>query len=139
MLQGKLIHPQILAALAAAGHGGTVLIADGNYPFSTAANPQAPQVFLNLMPGMVRVTDVLAAVVSAVAVEAAAVMQTPDGVEPPIFREFRALLPADMEFTPLDRFEFYDAARGPHLALVIATGDQRLYANILLTIGVRSE
>jgi hypothetical protein len=71
--------------------------------------------------------------------EAAAVMQTPDGVEPPIFREFRALLPANMEFTPLDRFEFYDAARGPHLALVIATGDQRLYANILLTIGVRSD
>jgi L-fucose mutarotase len=50
-----------------------VLIADGNYPFSTAANPQAPQVFLNLMPGMVRLADVLAAVVSAVAVEDAAV------------------------------------------------------------------
>jgi L-fucose mutarotase len=45
MLQYKLIHPQILAALAAAGHGSTVLIADGNYPFSTAANPQAHRSF----------------------------------------------------------------------------------------------
>jgi L-fucose mutarotase len=44
-----------------------------------------------------------------------------------------------MELAPLGRFEFYDAACGPHLALAIATGDQRLYANILLTIGVRGD
>ena len=27
-------------------------------------------------------------------------------------------------------------ARGPDLALAIATGEQRIYANVLLTIGV---
>ncbi|WP_418605716.1 RbsD/FucU domain-containing protein [Georgenia sp. SUBG003] len=37
----------------------------------------------------------------------------------------------------LGRREFYDACRGPDLALVVATGDQRLYANLLLTLGVR--
>jgi L-fucose mutarotase len=36
----------------------------------------------------------------------------------------------------MGRFEFYDAARGPNVALVIATGEQRIYANILLTLGV---
>ena len=32
--------------------------------------------------------------------------------------------------------EFYDAASAPDVALAIATGEQRIYANILLTIGV---
>jgi L-fucose mutarotase len=34
------------------------------------------------------------------------------------------------------RFEFYDEARSSDTALVIATGEQRVYANILLVIGV---
>jgi L-fucose mutarotase len=36
----------------------------------------------------------------------------------------------------LGRFQFYDMARGPDLALAVATGEQRIYANLLLTIGV---
>ena len=36
----------------------------------------------------------------------------------------------------MGRFEFYDAARDSDVALVIATGEQRVYANLLLTIGV---
>ncbi len=35
MLRSKLIY--ILAALAGTGHGSQVLIADGNYPFTTGA------------------------------------------------------------------------------------------------------
>jgi len=30
----------------------------------------------------------------------------------------------------------YDTACGPDLALAISTGEQRIYANLLLTIGV---
>ena len=41
MLKSKLIHPQILGTLGTAGHGSGILIADGNYPFSTRANPAA--------------------------------------------------------------------------------------------------
>ena len=47
MLKTKLIHPDILRSLADAGHGSKVLIADGNYPFTTATNPVADLVFLN--------------------------------------------------------------------------------------------
>ena len=36
MIRGKLIHPEILAALAGAGHGSKVLITDGNFPHATA-------------------------------------------------------------------------------------------------------
>ena len=35
MLRGKLIHPDIMAALALCGHGDKVLIADGNYPLDS--------------------------------------------------------------------------------------------------------
>ena len=68
-------------------------------------------------------------------VEAAYVMGPDDGSEPSIYEDFRGLLPEN-ELERLGRFEFYDMARGPDTALAIATGEQRLYANILLTIGV---
>jgi L-fucose mutarotase len=135
MLTYSLLHPQILAALGAAGHGGQVLIADGNYPLGTRSHPNAPKVFLNLAPGMLTVTDVLGVLVGAIPIEAAHVMVPDSGAEPAIFSEFRALLP-DVDLQPLERFAFYDAARSPELALAIATGEQRIYANILLTIGV---
>lgn len=135
MLRYKLIHPEILAALGTAGHGSQVLIADGNYPFVTGANPAARRVYLNLAPGLLNVTDVLAALADAVPVEAAHVMVPDSGPEPPIFAEFRQLLP-DLELQALGRFPFYEAARGANTALVIATGERRVYANILLTIGV---
>ncbi|MEO8285983.1 MAG: RbsD/FucU family protein [Chloroflexota bacterium] len=135
MLRGKLIHPEILEALGRAGHGSKILIADGNYPFATAAAPRARQVFLNLSPGMVKVTDVLRALVEAVPIEAAAVMKPP-GETPPIFAEFSEILPAEVALDPMERFAFYDAARDDNLALLIATGEERVYANILLTIGV---
>lgn len=138
MLLNKLIQPEILAALGAAGHGSQILIADGNYPFSTGTFSDAKKVFLNLMPGVVTVTQVLEALLSAIPVEAAHVMLPAEGAEPSIFQDFRNLLPDNMNLTGLGRFEFYAAARTPDVALVIATADQRLYANILLTIGVRS-
>jgi L-fucose mutarotase len=135
MLKTRLLHPEILAALGEAGHGAQVLIADGNYPLATRSNPDAYRVFLNLEPGKLTVTDVLDVIGDAIPVEAAYVMGPDDGSEPSIYEDFRRLLP-DLELTRLGRFEFYDMARGPDCALAIATGEQRIYANILLTIGV---
>jgi L-fucose mutarotase len=135
MLRYKLLHPEILEALGGAGHGSQILIADGNYPFNTRVNPAARRVFLNLAPDLLSATDVLGVLVDAIPIEAAHVMVPDTGDEPPIFGEFRALMPGK-ELYILRRFEFYDAATRPDLALVIATGERRVYANILLTIGV---
>jgi len=135
MLKTELLHPEILRALGSAGHGSRVLIADGNYPHTTGSNPAAARVFLNLAPGLLDATDVLRVIVSAIPVEAAHVMATADGSEPPIWSEFRALLPGT-PLQPLARFTFYAAASEKDVALVIATGEQRIYANVLLTIGV---
>jgi uncharacterized protein (DUF1697 family) len=50
MLKYTLTHPEILHALASAGHGSQVLLAfaDANYPFSTGARAAVPRVYLNL-------------------------------------------------------------------------------------------
>ena len=136
MLKYGLTHPEILAALGQAGHGSQVLIADGNYPFVTGSNPGAALVYLNLRRGYAPVDEVLAVLADAIVIESAQVMTPEAGPEPPIFESFREILAEGMELEELGRFEFYDAARGPDVALVIATGEQRIYANILLTIGV---
>jgi L-fucose mutarotase len=138
MLKTKLTHPQIAFALGCAGHGAKVLIADGNYPFSTGSNPAAEHVYLNLMRGFAPADEVLAVVLTAIPIEAALVMMPSSGMEAPIFTEFRRRLPPEVTLSFLDRFNFYEAARSRDVALVIATGEQRIYANILLTIGVVS-
>jgi len=135
MLTYRLLHPEILRALGEAGHGAQVLIADGNYPLLTRTHPASHRVYLNLAPDLVRVTDVLSVLVDAIPVEAAHVMRPDSGEEPAIHAEFRIQLPG-VELQTLGRFEFYDLAKGSDLALAVATGERRVYANILLTIGV---
>jgi L-fucose mutarotase len=136
LLKTGLLHPDILRAVAGAGHGARILIADGNYPFATTAGPNADVVYLNLAPGLVSATDTLRVLASIIPIEAAHVMQTADGTEPPIFTEFRRLLPLEVNIEPIERFAFYETVGQPDVCLVIATGEQRIYANILLTIGV---
>jgi L-fucose mutarotase len=137
MLKFPLLHPEIARALGAAGHGSKVLVADSNYPFGTGASPAAARVYLNLAPGLVSAVDVLKVLAAAIPIEAAEVM-TPGAElpEPPIFAEFRQVLGAGLPLRPRGRADFYDAARHPDTALVVATGERRIYANVLLTIGV---
>ncbi len=136
MLKYQLLHPEILQALGEAGHGAKVLIADGNYPLVTRSNPHAHHVYLNLAPGLVTVTDVLKVLVTAIPIEAAQVMGPDTNEEPSIYKDFREILPESLMLERMGRFEFYEAARTYDTALAIATGEQRIYANILLTIGV---
>lgn len=134
VINTKLIHPEIIAELAATGHGGKVLITDSNYAFSTNANPAAKRIYLNLMPGRLTVTEVLEAIVASSPIEAVDVMQSEDVDRPDIWQEFNTLLPGH-ELTINDRFAFYKKAHDPNVCMVIATGDTRLSANILLTVG----
>ena len=94
MLRFPLIHPQILAALAAAGHGSTVLLADANYAHATGTNPAAVLVHLNLRPGLVTVEQVLATLVEATPFEAAALMAPDDGSPAPWAERYAAMLGA---------------------------------------------
>ena len=135
MLKTPLLHPEILRALASAGHGSRVLIADGNYPLSTATPLSAARVYLNLRPGCVTVPEVLATLVQVLPIESALGMQTRDGKAAPVHAEIVQLLTASVPFELKARHDFYDEARLSDTALAIATGEQRRFANVLLTIG----
>jgi L-fucose mutarotase len=134
MLKYRLIHPELLSALAAAGHGSRVLLADANYPHDTGTAPASRRIFLNLAPGLLTVTDVLAVLIDAIPIEAAHFMLQDDGHEAPVVAEFRAMLPG-VDLQPTKRISFYNMARLPATSIMVATGEARLYANLLLTIG----
>ena len=138
MLYGPMTHPPLLRALAGAGHGAKILIADSNYPHETLANTRSTVIFLNLAPGLVNATDILDVIKKTVPIEAAAIM-TPahdaEQIDIPIHSEFRTALPG-VPFTEISRWDYYGAASAGDVAVVIASGESRIYANLLLTIGV---
>jgi L-fucose mutarotase len=136
MIKGKLIHPEILGTLAACGHFSRIMIADGNFPTATMTNPAARKVYLNLMPGVATVTQVLEAIVSVTVVQAACVVAPPEEAFRAVHKEYRDLLPADISWVEKERQAFYDEVKSPDTGLVIATGDVRRFANLLLTVGV---
>jgi L-fucose mutarotase len=146
MLNHQLIHPKINEIIGRAGHHARILIADGNYPASTKKGPNAEVVCLNLSPGLVTVVQTLRAVLSAVPIDFVNVMGIPPDDayaqqgEPPVWNEYRralqeAGLPLKLE--PILKWDFYEAVSSPDHILTIQTGDQALWANVLLTLGCR--
>ncbi len=147
MLKHQLIHPTINEVLGRAGHHAKILIADGNYPASTAIGPNARLVSLNLSPGIVGCVPVLEAVLSAIPVEGVHTMGIPADDpyalqgDPPIWAEYRNVLQGhglQIPLEPIDKWQFYEAVASRDHVLTIQTADQALWANLLLTVGVRS-
>ncbi len=136
MLKTNIIHPELIQALAEAGHGARILLADSNYPVTVKANPDARIVFLNFIPGMIGGVDIIRALVQTVQIESAIYMAPPDGKMPAVVSEYRKLIPKSAPFASLERFDFYEEASTPDTSLVIASGEQRVYANLLMTVGV---
>jgi L-fucose mutarotase len=135
----KLIDPlltaDLLAVLAAMGHGDEIAIVDANFPAAACAERL---VELPAIPA----TDVLRAILTLLPVddfvpEPAGVMAAP-GDRPAIYDEFDTLLHAAenraIAVETIERFAFYDRARA--CFAVVATGERRLYGNIILKKGV---
>ena len=147
MLKTTLLHPEILRALARAGHHSKILIADGNYPASTKRGPRAELVSLNLAPGIVTVAQVLRTLLTAIPVDHVNTMAIPPDDpyakhgEPSAWSDFRAIVaesnPA-LKLDPILKWDFYAAVESPDHILTIQTADQALWANVLLTLGCRT-
>lgn len=146
MLNQQLIHPKINEVLGRAGHHARILIADGNYPASTKKGPHAEVVCLNLTPGIITVAQALRALLSAIPVDAIETMGIPaddpyaQAGEPAVWQEFRQIVKQSglhLELTPILKWDFYRAVESPDHALTIQTGDQALWANVLVTMGAR--
>ena len=147
MLKHQLIHPRINEVLGRAGHHAKILIADGNYPASTKKGPNAEVVCLNLSPGVVTVSQVLRAVLSAIPIDHVNTMGIPADDpyakhgEPPVWGEFRGIIKAaglDVEMQPILKWDFYKAVESTDHVLTIQTADQALWANVLLSVGCRT-
>jgi L-fucose mutarotase len=149
MLNGPLLHPEILRVLARAGHHSKVLIADGNYPAENARGPRAELVSLQLSPGIPTVAQVLAAILGVVRIDEVHTMgvdredsyaaATPG--DPPVWAEYRRILAAAgsaVELVPIVKWEFYEAVASADHVLTIQTADTQPWANLLLSLGCRT-
>jgi L-fucose mutarotase len=146
MIKTTLIHPEILAAVAAAGHHSKILLADGHYPASSKRGPHSRVVHLNLSPGIVTISDVLKALLTAVPVDLFNTMGIPADDpyakygEPPVWAEFREIARnagVDAPFQPIPKWDFYKAVESADHVLTVQTADTALWSNLLITIGVR--
>ncbi|MEA5012260.1 MAG: RbsD/FucU family protein [Angelakisella sp.] len=134
MLKSGCIHPQIMQALSLCGHGDQILIADANYPLDSKSGT-AQRVYLGLTNDLPTVTQVLKTLLEEIKVEKVEVMSPDNNNIPSIFQEFSEILDG-MELNSLSRWDFYDACAKPSVRLAISTGEKRIFANILLTVGV---
>ena len=148
MLRTSLIHPEILRCCARAGHHSKILIADGNYPAASKIGPTAELVSLQLSPGIPTVAQVLEALLPVVPIDVFNTMGIDESDEyalqddPPVWNTFRRIIEANglnRQLEPIKKWDFYEAVRSCDHVLTIQTGDQALWANLLLSVGVRTE
>ena len=140
MLKGldPLLSPDLLHSLRAMGHGDEIVVADANFPSASIARR------LMRLDGVsaVAAADAILSVMPLddFAPDAAWRMEVvgdPDA-EQPIFAEFRRVIAARegerFRLTALERFAFYERARAAFA--IVATGEGRLYGNLILKKGV---
>ncbi|MDO8106152.1 RbsD/FucU domain-containing protein [Isoptericola sp. b441] len=137
MINGSIIHPDILLALARAGHTSKVLVADGHFPSTTFLGPKVPKVYLNLAPGLLTVTQVLEVLVEQVAIESAAAAVFEDGSLPEIWTDYRRLLGPSVQVEAVKGSQIRTAFHDDDVALAIMTGDTRPASCIVLSLGLR--
>ena len=130
----KLLTGDLLKALSDMGHGDEVVIADANFPGETVAT------HLIRVPGIdaARMAEAVMSVLplDTYVAEPACVMDLTDadkakGMQPPvIWADFERLCGP---LGKIERFAFYERAR--KAALIIQTGEERQYGNLLLCKG----
>ena len=67
-------------------------------------------------------------------VEKATLMASPADFDNTVEREYRDMLSESIEFEYVERNAFYSLAKSSDTILVIASGETRRFANILLTV-----
>ena len=139
MLKGinPILGPELLHAMRAMGHGDEIVVADANFPAMTNARR------LIRLDGIdaVRVADAILALLplDTFVDNAAFVMQVVGKPKeaPPIYGLFQAAIDRHakgFKVARLERFKFYERAQRAYA--IVATGETRLYGNLLLTKGV---
>jgi L-fucose mutarotase len=95
---------------------------------------------------VITVAQALRAVLSAIPIDIVNTMGIPAddpyalGGDPPIWNDYRRIFQTaglDVQLQPIEKWQFYDAVASRDHVLTIQTAEQALWANLLLTVGVR--
>jgi L-fucose mutarotase len=139
MLKGlnPLLGPDLLATLCAMGHGDEIAVVDANFPAQATARRLLRADGIDAVAMVRAVVSVLPLDdFSPSAAFRMAVVDAPDAV-PAVVSEFDAELVAagyEGDLVALERHAFYERARSAFA--IIATGELRLYGNLILVKGV---
>ncbi len=135
----KLLSPELLKILCEMGHGDEIVIADANFP---SANYGKRVIRADGISG----AKMLEAVLSVFPLDTYSdpnmiLMKLMDcdvgKIDPVIWKEYEKVANQkddNVRIGNIDRFDFYDRAKDAYA--VIATGEEAVYANIILKKGV---
>lgn len=133
-----LLTPELLNILRAMGHGDELAIVDANYPATSNASRLIRLDGASASSALIAVLSVLPldSFVKA-PVNCMQVVGKPKEI-PPSIADFQTIVDRlsafPVKIARIERFAFYERARTCFAH--VATGDRRLYANIILTKGV---
>lgn len=134
----KILSPELVKILMEMGHGDEIVIADGNFPAETIGQrvvrcdghgvPELLDGIMQLFP-LDTYTDKPVMLMEVV---------KGDPVVPTIWDEYKAIInkyePENCKIEMIERFAFYERAKTAYA--VVATGEEAIYANIILKKGV---
>lgn len=134
----KIMSPELLKILMEMGHGDEIVIGDGNFPAESYGKrvvrcdghgvPELLDAVMQLFP-LDTYTEKPVMLMEVV---------KGDPVVPEIWDEYKAIInkyePENCKIEMIERFAFYERAKQAYA--VIATGEEAIYANIILKKGV---
>lgn len=134
----KILSPELVKILMEMGHGDEIVIADGNFPSETIGQrvvrcdghgvPELLDAIMKLFP-LDTYTDKPVMLMEVV---------KGDPVVPTIWDEYKEIInkyePENCKIEMIERFAFYERAKTAYA--VVATGEEAIYANIVLKKGV---
>ncbi|MBR2968693.1 MAG: L-fucose mutarotase [Clostridia bacterium] len=141
MLKGipKNVSPELLKVLCEMGHGDEIVIADANFP---SENYGQRVIRADGISG----ADMLKSILTLIPLDTYAqpnmvlmqLVKSDEGkVNPTIWVEYKNIADAidpNVKIGNIDRFDFYERAKSAYA--VVATGEEAIYANIILKKGV---
>lgn len=134
----KILSPELVKILMEMGHGDEIVIADGNFPAEAIGQrvvrcdghgvPELLDGIMQLFP-LDTYTDKPVMLMEVV---------KGDPVVPTIWDEYKTIInkyePENCKIEMIERFAFYERAKTAFA--VVATGEEAIYANIILKKGV---
>ena len=135
----KIISPELLKTLCETGHGDEIVIADGNFPAETYGKRV-------IRADGISGTAMLDAVLSLIPLDTYSeknfiLMELTESdkgkINPTIWGEYEKIAnkhDKNVKIGQLERYAFYERAKNAYA--VIATGEEAVYANIILKKGV---